>query len=212
MERLFVRAALVVLLGFPATLLLPAGKAAGQVTADFLSGPRLGIGYAGVMPDVLAGARVWYLTGPRRIGVFADGKVTVPNPEAHANYCPPRLGGPCTIEWVEANHNHWFLRDREHWLTLNGGAVYALSGEFALLVGGGMARFQRFREYVDDTEDADVRITWEGNYLVPHSAQDQWRAQAVIHGMFRVGNRVAFSFGYETAPGGMAIGAYIMVP
>jgi hypothetical protein len=211
MGRLLVRSAVAVLLGCSAAV-LAASNAAGQVKADFLSRPRVGIGYAAMLPDVLAGARVWYLTGPRRIGVFADGKLTVPNPEGHANYCPSRLGGPCAIEWVEANHDHWFLRDRDRWVTLNGGVVYAFSGEFALMVGGGAARLQQFREYIDDTDDADQRITWEGNYLVPHNPQGGWRPQAVIHGMFRVGNRVAFSFGYETAPGSMSIGAYLMVP
>jgi hypothetical protein len=90
--------------------------------------------------------------------------------------------------------------------------VYALSGEFAVLVGAGAARLRQFREYVDDTEDGDARITWEGNYLVPHSPPEQWKPQAVVHGMFRVGSRVAFSFGYETTPANMSLGACVMFP
>jgi hypothetical protein len=181
-------------------------------THDFLSGPRVGVGYHGVIPDVLAGGGLWYLSGPRRFGVFVDGKTTVPNPASHQNFCPPGLQGPCTVESVESRYNHWALRDRERWLILNGGGMYAFSGEFALLLGGGVARLSQYREYIDEEEDHTQRVTWEGNYLVPHEPRDQMVANLVIGGLIRAGNRVAFSFGYETAPAGMTVGLFVVLP
>lgn len=194
--------------------LLPGGTRAvhGQMQQDFLSGPRIGIGYHGVVPDALVGAGAWYLTGARRFGVFVDGKITTPNPADHKNYCPPALNVPCTVEAVQANYNHWVLDDREHWLIFNAGGMYAFSREFALMLGGGLARRNLYREYIDDEEDDSVRITWEGNYLVPAGEMDQWAAQLTVGGLIRAGNRVAFSFGYETAPGNMSIGLFVVVP
>jgi hypothetical protein len=211
MRRVAVRgvvAALVVWLAWPAA----GAPLHGQVQQDFLSGPRFGFGYSGVIPDVLAGAGVWYLTGPRRFGVFVDAKMTTPNPENEQNFCPPRLGGPCTLEWVQANYNHDMLRDREHWMALNAGGMYALSREFALMVGAGLVRVNRSREFIDMEEEDSLRITWEGNYLVPHPDWDTWGVQATVGGMLRAGNRIAFSFGYETGIGGMSVGLFVVVP
>jgi hypothetical protein len=196
------------------TAILLAGAAApvqSQGVHDFMSGPRFGIGYNGVIPDVLAGAGAWYIFGPRRIGVFVDGKTTVPNPESHANYCPPRLP-QCTLEYAQSNYNHDFLRDHDHWLLLNAGGIYVLSREFAIMLGGGLARLNRTREFVDLEESEEFRMTWEGNYLVPHPDRDQWTPQATIAGLVRAGNRVAFSFGYETGAAGMSVGLYVMLP
>jgi hypothetical protein len=202
-------AALLVMILMP----VAAERVSAQITSDFLSGPRFGIGYHAVVPDVLAGAGAWYLSGPRRFGVFVDGKFTVPNPAHHANYCPPGLGNvPCNVEAVQANFNHWQLRDREHWTIFNAGGMYAVSREFAVMLGGGMARRNLYREYIDDEDDDTVRITWEGNYLVPMEPRDEWVAQLTVGGLVRAGNRVGFSVGYETAPASMSIGVFVMLP
>lgn len=195
------------------TVILLAGTAAqaqSQMTSDFLTGPRFGFGYSAVVPDVMAGAGVWFIS-PSRIGAFVDAKMTVPNPESHRNYCPPRLP-QCTLDYAQTNYNHDFLRDHEHWFVVNAGGVYALSREFAIMLGGGLARLNRTREFVDIEEDENIRMTWEGNYLVPHPERDQWTAQATVAGLVRAGNRIAFSFGYETAAAGMSVGLYVMLP
>lgn len=195
-------------------ILAPWGSSpvAAQMEQTFLSGPRFGVGYHGVIPDALAGAGVWYLSGPRRFGVFVDGKVTLPNPADHRNYCPATLDVECNVTSVEARYNHWHLKDDTHWLAVNAGGMYAFSREFALMLGGGMARRNVYREYIDDEDDDDLRLTWEGNYIVPVEPRDEWVAQLSIGGLIRAGNRVAFSVGYETAVAGMTIGLFVVLP
>jgi hypothetical protein len=213
MPRFFGRSALGALLF---QLLMATGSAPVHAQApqqDFLSGPRFGIGYAGVMPDALAGAGAWYMMGARRIGVFVNGKTTVPNLENHKNYCPAALTVPCTVASVQSEYNHPALRDENQWLILNAGGMYALTREFAIMVGGGLARLHQIREYVDAPEDEveTPPLTPEGNYFVPLGEQE-WKPQITVSGLVRAGNRVAFSFGYETAPGGMTIGLYVVLP
>lgn len=178
---------------------------------DFVSSPRFGIGYSGAMPEAIAGARVWYLTGPRRFGVFADVKGTVPQFTSHANYCPQRLGD-CTMARARSLPDQHHLRDENQWLILNGGVMYALSREFAFMLGAGAARREIIAEWVDDTDAVANRITVEGNYFVPHDAGQEVVAQAVVGLLLRAGNRLAFSFGHETGPKGMTIGLYLMLP
>jgi hypothetical protein len=187
-------------------------QAAAQAPApprDFHSGMAWGIGYSGTIPEAYFGAGGWHLLRGNRFGVFADGKVTLPTFTAHDNYCPPSLQ-ECSITWVQQNRNDFDLRDENEWLIFNVGGLYAFYPEFALMLGGGMARLRRVREYVDPEEDPDIRITPEGNYFVPHFAEPSWTAQAVVGLLMRAGNRLAFSFGYETAPRGMTIGVFII--
>jgi hypothetical protein len=175
---------------------------------DFHSGMAWGIGYSGTIPEAYFGAGGWHLLRGGRFGVFADGKVTLPTLTAHDNYCPPALQ-ECSIVWVQQNRNDFELRDENEWLIFNVGGIYAFYPEFALVLGAGMARLRGVREYVDPDDDPDIRITAEGNYFVPHFAEPSWTAQAVVGLLMRAGNRLSFSFGYETAPRGMTIGVFI---
>lgn len=190
------------------------GAAAQPVTPvrDFLSSPRFGVGYSGALPEALAGASAWYMTGPRRLGAFADFKMTVPRPTSHRNYCPPRLQ-ECSIRWVQVNEPlHFQGQDENEWLAFNAGGIYAFSGEFALMLGGGAARLMQVRQFIDDEDEFSARITPEGTYYVPHDPASQWTGQAVIGLLLRAGNRLAFSFGHETGIGGMTVGLYLTLP
>jgi hypothetical protein len=189
--------------------LCTSGAAAQQAPKrDFHSGMRWGAGYSGSIPDAYAGAGVWHLLGGGRIGLFVDGKTTVPRITGHRNYCPPALG-ECSITWVQQNRDDFNLGDENEWLILNAGAMYAFTPDFALLLGGGMARLRRVREYVDAEEDFAFRITEEGNYFVPYDPAQNWQAQAAFGLLMRASSRVSFSFGYETAPGTMTVGLFI---
>lgn len=185
------------------------GRAEAQATRDFRSNVRLGIGYSGALPNAVAGAGAFVLLGQSRIGFFADAKMTQPRLSQHHNFCPPALG-ECNVSWVSANRNDYHARDEDEWLVFNGGVMYALTNEFAVMLGGGMARREGVREYVHDEPDVEARITLEGTYFVPLNTDPEWTAQAVIGALIRATNRVAFSVGHETGPGGLTVGLYFM--
>jgi hypothetical protein len=91
----------------------------------------------------------------------------------------------------------------------NAGLAYALTPEFAVLFRGGMARETRFQEFFDETGDGALRLTDSGSYYVENDVAPTWQPQAVIAILMRGGRNLAFRLGYETALGGLALGAYL---
>lgn len=188
-----------------------ASSAAGadaQVSRDFHTGMRTGIGYAAVFPDVLAGASVWHLFAGRTFGIFADAKLTLSDLRDDPRHCPSVIT-PCTVEAAEATRNDVFIRDDDEYRILNVGGIYAITGEFMLLLGAGAVQSRTVREYFDDSEEP---ITETGTYFVDHEPDPELSMQIVAGMIMRAGNRLAFRFGYETAPGGMSFGAYFILP
>jgi hypothetical protein len=182
---------------------------------NFYTGMRRAVGYSGQVPEALLGVGAWAFLGESRFGVFVDGKMTYPKYSSHSNYCPPALQ-TCSVEWVEANrlsgdNADFIIRDENDWFILNGGMAYAVAPEFAVMVGAGMARRSRVREYLDDEESAELRITESGSYFAPHG-DTKWEPQAVASVMMRASNYIAFSFGVETGPRGMTVGLYFVLP
>jgi hypothetical protein len=186
---------------------LLAASADAQTRRDFSSGMKMGIGYSGVVPDAVAGGGVWRMISPR-YGIFADVKTSVESLRDETFYCPPAVA-TCTVEWVEANRNDVFIRDETEYLIGNIGVMYAITREFMFMLGGGVARTRTVREYYDESEEPIVEF---GSYYVDHEPDPELEPQAVIGMLMRAGNRLAFRFGYETAPGGMSIGAYFVLP
>lgn len=178
---------------------------------DFRSGMRTGVGYAGVVPDAILGAGVFRMFGTRGLGVFADWKMTESGASGDPDYCPPQIA-VCTEDWVLSERNDMRLDVADEWLIFNAGLVYAVTRELALMAGAGLARHETFAEYFHDEDDPELRITSSGAYFVDVEPQPGWGAQFVAGAMIRAGRRIAFRFGYETAPGGMSFGAYIVLP
>lgn len=182
----------------------------GPLTAqarDFRSGIHTGIGYTAALPDVQAGVGVWHMFGDSPFGVFADAKMTVGSLRDEPTYCPPEIS-PCTVEAVEAAaRNDSYIRDDDEFRIGNAGAMYALTPEFVVMLGAGFVQKRTIREYFDIQEDP---ITETGQFFVDHSEDPATEIQGVAGMLIRAGNRLAFRFGYETAPGGMSLGAYFM--
>jgi hypothetical protein len=168
---------------------------------------RFAVGYAATFPDVVAGVGVWYMATPR-YGVFLDGKMTVPSLRDKDVYCPTALS-PCTVAAVEAQRNDIVIRDEDEFIIVNLGGMYAITPEFMVLLGGGLARKRSVREYFDESDEP---ITPFGNYYVDHETEPSTELQLVGGMMIRAGNSLAFRFGYDTAPGGMSVGAYFILP
>jgi hypothetical protein len=196
-----------------APLMLSAAAANAQAgpQRDFHTTLRHGAGYSGVFPDAALGAGIFSFLGNTRFGVFADGKMTVPRLTSSEGYCPPEIA-VCTVEWVQANRNDLMIRDENELLIFNAGGMYAITPEFALMLGAGMARTTRLREYFHDTDDEIGRIGDSGAYFVLHETEPTWGVQGVAGLLFRAGRNLVFRFGYETAPGGMSVGIYWALP
>lgn len=176
---------------------------------DFHGGMYTGLGYNGSLPEAIAGAGIWHFFGSTRLGVFADGKITVSSLTGDDNYCPSQLDD-CSVSFVEQERTDVVVRDEEEWLLLNVGGMYALAPEFALMFGAGLARKTRIRQYL--TQDETEWITDTGTYFVRFDPKPTWEPQVVVGGLLRAGGNLAFSFGYETAPTGLTVGAYLVLP
>jgi hypothetical protein len=189
-------------------LVSSSGSADAQVSRDFHTGMRTGIGYSAVFPDVVAGVGAWHILAGRSFGIFADAKMTVSDLRNDPLHCPSVIT-PCTVEAVESVRNDIFIRDDDEYRIFNIGGIYAITGEFMLLLGAGAVQSRTVREYFDDSEDP---ITETGTYFVDHETDPDLSMQIVGSMIMRAGNRLAFRFGYETAPGGMSLGAYLILP
>jgi hypothetical protein len=176
----------------------------------FGSGMRYGFGYTAAVPEAVLGAGGFAFFGDSRFGVFTDFKLTMPRLTGDDNYCPPQIASTCTVDYVIAERNDAEIRIADDWLLFNGGAMYAVTPELVVMAGAGIARRSTYREFFHDEQDAAERITPTGGYYVDDDDGSGWEPQFVGGVMFRAGPRLAFRFGYETAPGGMSIGAYIV--
>ncbi len=189
-----------------------------QQQMDFLDGISTAIGYTAVLPDVLVGAGVVHLLNGRRFGVFGEAKYTHDSVTDRSNYCPagarPPVVPECSIGAVQARWNDIPLRDLDEHVLVNAGAVLVLTPELALMLGAGMARSRRIREFsenINRLEGEEPRVSELGVYFVPEEESPGWSPQLVAGALFRAGPRLLFRVGYETAPGGMAIGGYLVV-
>jgi hypothetical protein len=195
--------------GMAVVLTMAASDAMAQTrpARNFRTGMATGVGYTSAVPEALAGAGAFHFFGGRGIGVFGDVKLTVPSLTRESTYCPTALGD-CSTAWVTSERNDQDLGVTDEWIVVNAGVMYAITPELAVMAGAGIARQESYREFFHDESDPTVRITPTGGYYVDENAG--WTPQAVGGLLFRAGMRLAFRFGYETAPGGMSFGVYFV--
>jgi hypothetical protein len=176
---------------------------------DFRSGIRTGVGYSAVLPPAVYGLSAFHFAGSRPVAVFADVRVTALSGIRNDDtYCPAGIA-ECTNAWVLAHRNDQHVDEATEWLAFNAGLGYALTPEFAVLLGAGMARKTLFQQFFDETTDGAVRLTDDGSYYVEDDRAPSWKPQAVIAMLMRGGRNLAFRLGYETALGGLELGVYI---
>jgi hypothetical protein len=193
-------------------LLLTAASATdarAQSLPSFRASSTTGIGYSGLFPSAIMGVGAWQFFGSTGIGVFADAKLTVPRITSDEAYCPPGVAD-CTLDWVREERSRTFpVRDDSDWLTINAGAVYAVSSEFAVMVGAGRARRHEYRLF-DEYEEVEP-LTLRFSYYVPTRPEPEWVTQLAAGLLIRAGQFVAFHIGYETAPKAVRAGIYIVM-
>jgi hypothetical protein len=190
-------------------LLFAAPLHAQSGATNFTTDPATGFGYSGAVPYAEIGVSAFHLLGRAGLGVFADAKMTLGSVQDHVDYCPPAVT-TCDVSWAESNRNDLFVRDVDEWLIFNAGLIRAVTRELAVMGGAGMAKRARFREYYDDVSVGDP-ITPNRGYYVDYSQFDGWVANFVVGALFRVHRHAAIRIGYETAPGGLSLGGYLVV-
>lgn len=200
-------------------LLATASTAVAQAPRDFHSGIETGIGFSGVLPDAMAGVGAWRLFPGLGFGVFVDAQITPTDIRGESTYCPARVSPPntpvCTVGAVEddsglaLNYRHPIL-DGDEFLILNAGGVLPLTGEFALMLGAGMARHHAYREFTEiPTELEEFQVSPTGAYFAPFTARPEWTLQGVAGMLFRAGDHFVARFGYSTATSGLGVGLYV---
>jgi len=194
-------------------LLLPLMSAAGQTPPrrDFKNGMRTGIGYTAAMPDAMAGAGVWHLFGSGRFGAFADAKTSFPDLTRDQDYCPVQVS-PCTVADIQDLRSELKLREVDQYVIVNAGLVIRAGPEVSFLIGAGRARHSRLVEFADIVNDPEFLVTEDGTYWAPGTPMEEWSVQAVVGALMRLGNHVVVRFGYETKPGGLSLGGYLVLP
>lgn len=175
---------------------------------DFSTHMRTGIGWAAVMPDVMAGIGAWHLFGSSPFGAFADAKVSYPDLTKDDEYCPVPIS-PCTVAGVRATRPEIWLQDRDQFAILNVGVLINAAPEVSFLAGAGLVRRARYTEFASIALDPDEFVTHSGAYWVPEDPRTVSEVQAVVGMLMRLGNFVVLRFGYETAPRGMSVGGYL---
>ena len=177
--------------------------------ASFTTDRVTGFGYTGAVPKAEIGVGVFHFLGRKGLGVFADAKMTLGSIQDKEDYCPPAVA-TCDVSWAESNRNDLFVRDIDEFLIVNAGVIQAVTRELALMAGAGAARRTRFREYYDDVSIGDP-ITPNRGYFVDDPRFDGWIANFAVGAMFRVHRHAALRLGYETAPGGLSLGGYLLM-
>lgn len=191
------------------------GEAQVELERTFGDGLRGGVGYTAVMPDAMLGVGGFYMPQGRRWGLFVDAKRTGSSVTGRSDYCPPPARPPnlesCTAAAVGEEWNDVLVKTLEEHSIVNAGGVIPLTDEFAILLGVGVARSREIHEFAEMVGvDEDWRVSDNGSYFAPVDVDARQRIQGVAGMLFRAGDRLAVRFGYETAPGGISVGAYLV--
>jgi hypothetical protein len=171
----------------------PAAVAA-QSSSALGTGPITAAGYTPVIPEALIGLGAFHMFGETgRWGIFADWKMTPGSLRNADNF----RGGLSAVGPSDGR-----LRTTDEWQVVNAGILRTVTGDMAVLLGWGVARRQRFHEFVD--------LVQEGSYFVEDADASGNRSNPVVGLLFRGGHSVAFRFGLEGGPKRLSGGIYLM--
>lgn len=151
-----------------------------------------GLGYTGVLPEALIGAGVFHFFAESSFGIFADWKMTHNSLRDSPAFLPDLDINTVTDPVV---------RTENEWLVFNGGILFQINPDFALMGGLGLADQRRIYEFID--------LAGEFSYLVQDPETSGWKRNVVFGLLFRGGNDVSFRFGLESGPRRMSVGAYL---
>jgi hypothetical protein len=186
-----------------AALLLAISPAAAQApVVSFETVPYFGAGVVANAPSGTGGISV-ALIRPGALGLYADGRTSIRSPGRDSFF----LSG-ITAEEAEHRDGDERLRDAQGWWTVNLGAVYPVTAEVALYLGGGYTHRSEFAQFYDATTERG-----EAGYYWVEDVDRSGSQANVLGGMIvHAGPNFLFQFGADLAPRGFTLGAMYAIP
>lgn len=200
--RIFIMATLVVG-GLSAPAAAQTGLARGTAFEQL---PRIGLGYVTNAPTIFTGMSAWGVVDVLGgLGLYVDGKLNLSTPADESDFM-----NDLTVSEVESTPNQRLMSDESGWWSVNAALVRPLSPELMVYLGAGYAYQDLFRRYYDP-EEGLVQDTF-GWYWVRDDAASGGSLNLLGGAFFRIGNRLALQFGYETTPSGGTVGVSYSLP
>lgn len=168
--------------------------------------PRIGVGYVSNAPNMFTGVSAWGVADVLGgLGLYVDGKMKLTTPADASDFAPD-----LTTTEVDATPNQQQMGDESSWWSVNAALIRPISPELMLYLGAGYAYEDSFRRYFDPNETL-VQDTF-GWFWVRDEAASGGRLNILGGAFFRIANRLALQFGYETAPNGGTVGVTYSLP
>lgn len=186
------------------TVSAPGTALRAQPIPDLKNSTHLGVGYAVSMPDIFVGITALGLT-PAVLGgagLLADVKFTHDSPGSD-----PYYRDDISVEEAEITYGDFLSREKSTWLTVDLAVVYVLNRDFAVYVGGGYSKEEKYREYYDDEHERGNL----GFYWVLDEAGSGTRVNVLGGALFRASRYVMFQVGMESRPG-VIVGVVLTLP
>lgn len=199
------RAKLLGAVAFFATVLLSYPRVGhAQVLEGFTLFTHAGVGYVVDAPSQLNGIG-GFVFGPRlrNWGVYVDAKRTHESRRDEAGFVDD-----ITAEQAEGEHGDRFMGGDNHWTSINAAIVRVMSGSLAVYGGAGYGKKTAFRRYYDETQTRGAF----GTYWLEDPVDSGTRVNILGGAFFRASRRLVFQFGFEAAPVGASVGAYLAQP
>jgi hypothetical protein len=179
-----------------------AAPASGQPVVDFSHASNWFVGYVANAPQQLLGFGTGLMVpGLRGFGVYTDVKITTDSRARERGFI-----ATLTPDEALALEDIPF-RDDSAWATVNLAVVRGITEELAVYLGGGAAWRTIYSQFFDETGERGEL----GHYWVKDEDRSQVHANILAGAFFRMGNRLVFQFGAETAPAGFSAGMHLLL-
>lgn len=182
----------------------PAHAQEGIIGETFQTGTRWTVGYTVNAPSQLLGFSTM-VVGQRFAGwgVYADYKLTLDPPSDR-----PEYDATLSVDHAVNQFNDRFVGNESAWTTFNLAVVRALTGTFAVYVGGGYSKEKAYQQFFDASQTRGQY----GFYWVDDDGGSGTRVNLLAGVWFRLTESIMVQFGGESAPRGFTIGASLAVP
>lgn len=175
-----------------------------QVSEDFQTGSSLMLGYTAKPPEQMYGAgAIWFPGGALDgWGILVDGRFASnrpPSDELEADRTPADA----------LQDGDLLVNNQSSWNGFHGALVRALGPDLAVYAGGGVATETAYSQYIFERVENDTVLF--GRYWLDVEDEGRTEPGFVVGAIYRMGSRISFQMGIQTAPRGFAVGGYLLL-